>query len=161
MPELKCGSGEVHYTLTDATHVYITGQITVFSVTYNFTLHLYRQLDGSWSKDDKPGQNCFYNLYLNRVDSMKDASFAARNKVEEIMVEAWEAHVNDDERIEAEKHHIQEELDKATQNVTDLEKQLEKAEQSLGKLDRTQKNLEVIGNYLAEALAKDYTRYGD
>ena len=168
MAKIETALGDVNYTLTDATHVYLTGEIVAFSVGYKFSLHLYRQPDGSWSKDDKPQQNCFHNLYLSRTDnSMKDASFAARKKVEEVMVAAWTEHVTNDLRIEAEKRHLLDEHDQAEERIKELEAELRterakahKLEVNRGLLDGPEAEAELAKAYRQHVLALDYTRFG-
>jgi len=86
---LETPLGPVHFTMTEATHVYLHTEsrndevITIRGIPYHVSYHC-RLVDGQWTAED------YNNPYLSRKDCFnKEASLPARNTARELLAKAW------------------------------------------------------------------------
>lgn len=139
---LKTPLGEFSFIWNSADHAYIAAdEVIVNSVPYKVHFHIHL-VEGEWKRKD------WHEPYLNRTDDKRwsvDASPKARQKVYEVVCEAWTKFANENKilGLKAEAHRLTEEIEKCDTAIEELLYNLEMTKTGREALARALKVIEL------------------
>ncbi len=129
--KLETKFGKFEYARTEAKHVSISSnECVVRGVEYKVHVHLY-SIDGKWVAPN------YHDVSVNRRD-IKDASTPARKSVQAEVIAVWEkfAEANPGQGREAQRVHVEDNIERKAGEIKELEAKLKVARKELAELEK-------------------------